>query len=315
MARGASDAGGAGAGARLAWPDLIAGGAASLTETLVAHGFAIISLTDFKALTVTTTLQQIGDILEPLHGCTPRIRHHTGVETSTWSRRTLLRYNQKTAPQNGEETPSLAAAAAAASEVAPILLQITRMLTNAMQCIGDRRLTDGQLDVFYYPNDEHDTNDDIFDDRDCPCPEHTDPGIVTLVAERGANALEARDAATGEWQRVTLQPHEVCLIAGSQLAKLSDGALAACVHRVAPTAAPRASYVFEVHLHVEDEAEEEDVEEAQVEEEAADAVCSDGIAVRVRRRSGGERAGARLGERAARLLSWLRALRFPKRKP
>lgn len=286
---------------RFTLPELLASGAEALAAGLVAHGFVVISLSDPEASKVASTLQRIGNVIEPFHGCTPRVRRHTRIETSTWARRTLMRYLPNGPAQDDDETPSLAAAAAAAAEVAPTLLGVTRVATDAMACLEGQVLTDGQLDAFFYPDDDHDAADRVFEDRDCPCPSHTDPGIVTLVAERGANALEARDVASGEWQRVVLQPHEVCLVAGSQLAKLSAGLVTACVHRVAPTAHERVSYVFEVHLRVQ----EEEHEEAE-QKDATAPIHSEAVTVHVRGQRGGGRERAPLGARASRLLGCLR---------
>ena len=262
-------------------------GARELANALSSDGFAVVSLPEADASILSATLSTISRVLEPLHGCSPRTRRHTGAFTSTWARRILMNYIPDDEPQADNEAPALKEAVAAAAAVHPLLLRISRAATDGMDISCP--LSNGRLDAFFYPDDEVHCDCRDYEDVACPCPSHTDPGIVTVVAETSA-ALEAISTAGGPWRRLDLRHDEVCIVTGQTLAKLSGGAFKACEHRVSPTSAPRASYVFEVHARVQPEEPDASVKGA------AD------VAVDVRGRR------EWLGARAARLLAWLQVV-------
>lgn len=279
---------------------------APLLDALRKHGLVVIELPASDGHVVSTTLRDIGAILEPLHGSTPRLRTQQRVMTSSWTRRILFNFLPDDPHQyEDEEHPKLTAAAEAAAAAQPVLLRITRVATDAIPVLNGRVLTNGKFDAFFYPSDDDEASGVYTgEDRCCPCPEHVDPGVVTLVAELGCAAIEARDAASGSWQRVCLQPNEVCLLVGQTLSTLTDGAFPACLHRVAPTAADRASYVFEVHLRVEEDVLSGVVPTRTAGAQKATTVAGD-VVVDVRNFAGRRRLGARLW-------AWMRRRRAPR---
>ena len=133
--------------------------------------------------------------------------------------------------------------------------------------IQGRSFTDGHFEAFWYPSDDaldnsgDDIESEVYNDS-CPCPAHTDPGIITLVAET-VTALEARSTGGGPWHRLHLSAHEVAIVTGQQLGFVTGGKVPPCMHRVALTPAKRASYVFELYLQpTKEEIAKEAAEEA-----------------------------------------------------
>ena len=257
---------------------------AELATALSTHGCVVLALPVSDATTIMSTLGTMKAVLGPLHGNAPRYRRHGRMQSSSWPRRILLNYQPEGCTIDLREHPMLAPATAAAAEVHPALLRCARAATDALAehapaaaflqgeingsaSRSESTTSDGHFEAFYYPDDGN-APSEAFEDSDCPCPAHEDPGLCTVVAETCA-ALEAKSAVGGEFQRVYLRPNEVCLVTGQQLRKMSGGALPACMHRVAPTSEPRASYVFEIYLKQA---------AAELEEDAAEAPASDEVA-------------------------------------
>ena len=110
------------------------------------------------------------------------------------------------------------------------------------------------LDAFWYPGEElwesQPTNRENTQSicraapMPSPCPAHTDPGLLTLIADDGA-ALEVLEP-DGSWVLVAPSAGEVVLVAGRELAARTRGMVPACTHRVRATTNSRTSIAFEV---------------------------------------------------------------------
>ena len=266
---------------------LDAGGqrAGELTDQLCSHSFAIIELLPTDAATLGKSLDVMSMRLAPLHHSAPLVRrasassqHEPCIRTSSQTRRVLMSFlpnrsehvaldsddsdsdgtDSKDGGSDGESNASDAAlseVAEAAHDIHPMLLHVARVATAALaaaraSALHGVPLNDGKFDAFWYPSDG--ATGRAFQDKECPCVAHTDPGIVTIVAETTA-ALEVQSANDGKWRRLALGPHQLAVLTGKQLELISQGAFVACTHRVAPTAAPRASYVLEVARRVEEQ--------------------------------------------------------------
>jgi len=240
-----------------------------LVDALRGHGFAVLTLEHHDAEKVARTLSTVGSLLTPLHRCEPRVRQSARVSVSSQPRRVMMSLHSDAdcessssddddddealacnCTTDGETTTQLASVASAAAEAYPVLLSASRATTGALAAASPAALeaallNDGKFDGFWYPSDGGAHDGGSFEDKACPCASHTDPGIVTVIAE-ASGGLEVRDASDGLWRRLTLQPHELAVLTGQQLAILTGGVLAACTHRVAPMATPRTSFVLEV---------------------------------------------------------------------
>ena len=110
------------------------------------------------------------------------------------------------------------------------------------------------LDAFWYPGEElwesQPTNRENTQSicraapMPSPCPAHTDPGLLTLIADDGA-ATEVLEP-DGSWVLVAPSAGEVVLVAGRELAARTRGMVPACTHRVRATTNSRTSLAFEV---------------------------------------------------------------------
>ena len=253
----------------------------SLVDTLAMKSFTVISLSKDEGTLFHNSLTTIGSALGRFHGCSPRFHECAGSNVSSWSRRVFMHYERTggaAATVEGEKWPQpLATAVTSAADVDPVLVRTARAVTAALSLrtreLHEQSFTVGQFDAFFYPCDNEPASDDDEDptanappsiesaeyDSSCPCPSHEDPGIITLVAETVA-ALEARATGEGPWERLSLGCNEICIVTGQQLAKLTAGRMRACRHRVALTAAARASLVFEIHIagSLDPEEEEQD---------------------------------------------------------
>jgi isopenicillin N synthase-like dioxygenase len=186
--------------------------------------------------------------------------------------------------------PELAAATTAAARANAVLLQVGRAVTSALAArteeIRGRSFTDGIFEAFWYPDDgaaddEH-VDDDIESDEynhSCPCPAHTDPGIVTVIAETAA-ALEVRPTGGGAWHRLHLGADEMAIVTGQQLDSVTGGRVPACTHRVSLTPSTRSSYVFELYLRPTPEEAAAIAAEEAAEEAAAQAAEKQAAAAR-----------------------------------
>lgn len=226
------------------------------------RSYAIIKLHESEAAMLQSSLSTLGACLQSFYGTSPRYHECAGSNVSAWSRRVFMHYAREgsgSAKVEGTRWPQLLAeAAAGAAEADPLMVRIGRAVTKALALRTPELcepLTMGQFDCFYYPSNDvseeerraqlaSGEQEDAYDDE-CPCPSHYDPGVVTVVAET-EGGLEAK-LADGTWHRLYLRTDEVCVLAGKTLQTLTSGRLQACMHRVALTAASRASVVFEVH--------------------------------------------------------------------
>ena len=79
---------------------------------------------------------------------------------------------------------------------------------------------------------------------------HTDRGLLTLVFAEQAG-LEVRMRGSETWTAPALSPNSVLVFAGECLQVATGNVVRACVHRVAPGAAPRRSLVMRMRAHPE----------------------------------------------------------------
>ena len=243
-----------------------------LIRALQQRSYAVITLPASSKADVQSSLKAIGAALERFYGCSPRYHECAGSLVSGWSRRVFMHYAREggsAATIEGVRWPgALAGAMAAAAHVDPLLARVGYAITSTLRHSFEElaaetyAFTTGQFDAFFYPDDgEGDADEKHEDEKErreagseetydasCPCPSHFDPGVITLVCET-ESGLEAQlpRAPDGIWERLSLAPGEICVVAGKTLETATKGRVPACRHRVARTAAPRASIVFEIH--------------------------------------------------------------------
>ena len=206
---------------------------------LSSKSHALIALSAQECQTLTEHVQSLAEVL-------------SGVELTITDDPTLTALKQ-TREQHAEAMPdrrqlrqvvdhsgvvptskagrAMAACAAVLSKVAKTALsdEISGLQTEAV------------IDAFHYPVVTTGSTTS-------PCPAHTDPGIISVIYDNSA-ALEIQEAH-GTWRCVDLcERRSVAVIVGRQ----REGATP-CLHRVAPTRAPRTSIVFELRLREADDA-------------------------------------------------------------
>ena len=99
------------------------------------------------------------------------------------------------------------------------------------------------LDTFFYPGEASWRTLCCSEQLPAPCPAHEDPGLLTAICN-DTNALQAQ--LHGRWVDIELEVGEVAIVAGRALARLTNGIIPACTHRVRSVAPSRTALVFEV---------------------------------------------------------------------
>jgi len=99
------------------------------------------------------------------------------------------------------------------------------------------------LDTFFYPGEASWRTLCCSEQLPAPCPAHEDPGLLTAICN-DTNALQAQ--LHGRWVDIELEVGQVAIVAGRALARLTNGIIPACTHRVRSVAPSRTALVFEV---------------------------------------------------------------------
>jgi len=103
------------------------------------------------------------------------------------------------------------------------------------------------LDCFHYSNAAQAA------DRYANCPEHLDPGFLTLGPSADTPGLQILDTIEGSWVDVDIDcdsssGHGVILFVDESLEAYSKGAFKAARHRVCDSNASRTSLLYELRL-------------------------------------------------------------------
>ena len=238
------------------------------------NGFAVVRLLPADSAIVSSAIGVLSPTLREVHTQGIRTGHFGPIAPSlaTFRERSQLRLEAddagqpvavaETVPRIKCEVHQIVASAeakataaeasreelkAVAASASAVLSRVVQAVLSALHhCRGTESTpTTGHclLDTFFYPGEASWRTLCCSEQLPAPCPAHEDPGLLTAICN-DTNALQAQ--LHGRWVDIELEVGEVAIVAGRALARLTNGIVPACTHRVRSVAPSRTALVFEV---------------------------------------------------------------------
>ena len=228
------------------------------------NGFAVVRLLPADSAIVSSAIGALSPTLRKMHTQGIRTGHFGPIAPSlaTFRERSQLRLEydagqpvavavprikcevhkiMSTAEASREELNAVAASASAV---------LSRVVQAVLSALHHSRGTESTpttghrlLDTFFYPGEASWRTLCCSEQLPAPCPAHEDPGLLTAICN-DTNALQAQ--LHGRWLDIELEVGQVAIVAGRALARLTNGIIPACTHRVRSVAPSRTALVFEV---------------------------------------------------------------------
>ena len=228
------------------------------------NGFAVVRLLPADSAIVYSAIGVLSPTLRKVHTQGIRTGHFGPIAPSlaTFRERSQLRLEydagqpvavavprikcevhkiMSTAEASWEELNAVAASASAV---------LSRVVQAVLSALHHSRGTESTpttghclLDTFFYPGEASWRTLCCSEQLPAPCPAHEDPGLLTAICN-DTNALQAQ--LHGRWVDIELEVGQVAIVAGRALARLTNGIVPACTHRVRSVAPSRTALVFEV---------------------------------------------------------------------
>ena len=228
------------------------------------NGFAVVRLLPADSAIVSSAIGVLSPTLRKVHTQGIRTGHFGPIAPSlaTFRERSQLRLEydagqpvavavprikcevhkiMSTAEASREELNAVAASASAV---------LSRVVQAVLSALHHSRGTESTpttghclLDTFFYPGEASWRTLCCSEQLPSPCPAHEDPGLLTAICN-DTNALQAQ--LHGRWVDIELEVGQVAIVAGRALARLTNGIVPACTHRVRSVAPSRTALVFEV---------------------------------------------------------------------
>ena len=236
-------------------------------------GFAVVRLSPVDSAIVSSAIGVLSPTLRKVHTQGIRTGHFGPIAPSlaTFRERSQLRLEYdagqpvavaETVPRikcEVQEIVSTAEATATAADASREELKavaasasavLSRVVQAVLSALHHSRGTESTpttghrlLDTFFYPGEASWRTLCCSEQLPAPCPAHEDPGLLTAICN-DTNALQAQ--LHGRWVDIELEVGEVAIVAGRALARLTNGIVPACTHRVRSVAPSRTALVFEV---------------------------------------------------------------------
>ena len=240
------------------------------------NGFAVVRLLPADSAIVSSAIGVLSPTLRKVHTQGIRTGHFGPIAPSlapslaTFRERSQLRLESDDAGQPVEtavprikcevhkilSTAEATATAADASReelkavAASASVVLSRVVQAVLSALHHSRGTESTpttghclLDTFFYPGEASWRTLCCSEQLPAPCPAHEDPGLLTAICN-DTNALQAQ--LHGRWVDIELEVGQVAIVAGRALARLTNGIVPACTHRVRSVAPSRTALVFEV---------------------------------------------------------------------
>ena len=228
------------------------------------NGFAVVRLLPADSAILSSAIGVLSPTLRKVHTQGIRTGHFGPIAPSlaTFRERSQLRLEydagqpvavavprikcevhkiMSTAEASREELNAVAASASAV---------LSRVVQAVLSALHHSRGTESTpttghrlLDTFFYPGEASWRTLCCSEQLPSPCPAHEDPGLLTAICN-DTNALQAQ--LHGRWVDIELEVGQVAIVAGRALARLTNGIVPACTHRVRSVAPSRTALVFEV---------------------------------------------------------------------
>ena len=228
------------------------------------NGFAVVRLLPADSAIVSSAIGVLSPTLRKVHTQGIRTGHFGPIAPSlaTFRERSQLRLEydagqpvavavprikcevhkiMSTAEASREELNAVAASASAV---------LSRVVQAVLSALHHSRGTESTpttghrlLDTFFYPGEASWRTLCCSEQLPAPCPAHEDPGLLTAICN-DTNALQAQ--LHGRWVDIELEVGQVAIVAGRALARLMNGIVPACTHRVRSVVPSRTALVFEV---------------------------------------------------------------------